>query len=184
MGPVPPGRDAEEYDRIRRRVLWMLPTGLYVLGSRAGPERNLMTTSWVVQVALEPKLLAVSVEGDAVTHGLVDRGRVFALSILPRSERTLVRRFAKPVEDQEVDEKSGRGTMGGSEVRAAITGAPILEVAAAWIDCEVRHSLSLGSHTLFIGEVVDCGTGPGREPSELGKAEVLRMEDTRMSYGG
>ena len=35
---VPEGRDPEEYDRMRRRVLWSLPTGLFVVGSRAGAE--------------------------------------------------------------------------------------------------------------------------------------------------
>jgi flavin reductase (DIM6/NTAB) family NADH-FMN oxidoreductase RutF len=49
----------------------------------------------------------------------------------------------------------------------------------AWLDCEVRHSLEVGSHTLFVGEVVDAGFAEGGED-----ASVLRMEDTRMSYGG
>ena len=38
----------------------------------------------------------------------------------------------------------------------------------------------LGSHSLFVGEVVDAAFGPGG----AGEAEVLRVEDTRMSYGG
>ena len=34
-GPVPPfpeGADPDEYDRLRRRVLWTMPSGLYVIG--------------------------------------------------------------------------------------------------------------------------------------------------------
>jgi flavin reductase (DIM6/NTAB) family NADH-FMN oxidoreductase RutF len=50
-------------------------------------------------------------------------------------------------------------------------------VAAAWVECEVRQQLPCGSHTVFVGEVIDCGG----EPDGL---EVLRMEDTRMNYGG
>jgi hypothetical protein len=42
----------------------------------------------------------------------------------------------------------------------------------------LRHDLACGSHTLFVGEVVGCGGDPADE------LEVLRMEDTRMSYGG
>ncbi len=56
---------------------------------------------------------------------------------------------------------------------------PIPELAIAWVDCEVRHDLNCGSHTLFVGEVVDAGFAEGGED-----APVLRMEDTRMSYGG
>jgi flavin reductase (DIM6/NTAB) family NADH-FMN oxidoreductase RutF len=164
----------------------MLPTGLYVLGTRAGARRNLMTVSWVTQVALEPKLLGVGVERAAVTHELLSEGGVYALSILPRTERALVRRFAKPVEDQSVDDETGAGTMEGVPVRAELTGAPILVVAAAWVDCEVRHTLALGSHSWFVAEVVDCGTAEGGADSGpgAGAVEILRMEDTRMSYGG
>jgi len=163
----------------------MLPTGLYVLGTRSGGERNLMTISWVTQVATEPKLVGVGVESGALTRRLIEEGGVFALSILPRSERSSVRRFAKPVADQEVTE-SGEGTMAGARVRAQSTGAPILEASAAWIDCELRHALPLGSHTWFVGEVVDCGSGAagGASMRGDGEVEVLRMEDTRMNYGG
>lgn len=199
VGPVPPGEDPDTYDRRRRRVLWLLPTGLYVVGSRAGDKRNLMTVSWVTQVALTPKLVGMAVEATALTHELISEGGVFALSILPRDQRELVRRFAKPVGDVSVDD-NGSGTMQGAAVRAATTGAPILEMAVAWLDCEVRHRLALGSHTWFAGEVVDCdfapagppapvempGADPGDVPATPGAKtmEVLRMEDTRMNYGG
>ena len=176
VGPVPAGRDPDSYDRLRRRVLWSLPLGLYVLGSAAGGRRNLMTVSWVTQVAQDPKLVGVGVQCDARTHELIAAGGVFALSLLPRSERAVVRRFVKPVEDADVDvDDAGSGTMNGEAVHAALTGAPILDVALAWLDCAVRHRLPLGSHTWFVGEVVDAGGEEG---------EVLRMEDTRMSYGG
>jgi len=181
VGPVPPGRDPDDYDRLRRRVLWSMPSGLYVVGSRAGPRRNLMTISWVTQVAMSPKLVGIGVESGAVTHELLETGGVFALSLLPRSQRTVVRRFAKPVTESSLDD-SGTGTMQGEAVHAATTGAPILDGALAWLDCEVRHVLALGSHGWFVGEVVDCGESPGDSPAP--DAGVLRMEDTRMNYGG
>jgi flavin reductase (DIM6/NTAB) family NADH-FMN oxidoreductase RutF len=50
IGPFPDGSDTdeqrEEYDKLRRRVLWTLPYGLYVVGSRAGDRRNFMTLNW------------------------------------------------------------------------------------------------------------------------------------------
>ena len=173
VGPFPPGAEPDAYDRLRRRILWTMPSGLYVLGSRAGGRRNLMTISWALQVASDPKLLAVSVEAAAVTRALVGDGRVFALSILKREDRAVVRKFAKPLDDD-----GDPATLGGYAVHPATTGAPILDMAAAWLDCEVRHELDLGSHTLFLGEIVDCGGDPSDG------LEVLRMEDTRMSYGG
>lgn len=46
IGPFPDGVDPVEYDKLRRRILWMMPSGLYVVGSRAGGRRNLMTLNW------------------------------------------------------------------------------------------------------------------------------------------
>jgi flavin reductase (DIM6/NTAB) family NADH-FMN oxidoreductase RutF len=184
-GPIPAGWEADAYDRVRRRVLWALPTGLYVLGSRAGHRRNLMTVSWVTQVAQRPKLVGVGVEQGARTHELIVDGAVFALSLLARRDRALVRQFVKPVHDIDVDDR-GVGTMNGVAVHGgAATGAPVLEVALAWLDCEVRHSLDLGSHTWFVGEVVSVGEAePASTTGDVAEAGILRMEDTRMNYGG
>jgi flavin reductase (DIM6/NTAB) family NADH-FMN oxidoreductase RutF len=184
VGPVPAGRVADDYDRLRRRVLWSMPSGLYVVGTRSATGRNLMTISWASQVAMSPKLVGIGVESGARTHELLEEGGVFALNLLPRSQRTLVRRFAKPVTEALVDDDTGVGTMQGAPVHSATTGAPILDVALSWLDCEVRHVLALGSHSWFVGEVVDCGESPGDDAGPDGDAGVLRMEDTRMNYGG
>ena len=69
---------------MRRRVLWRLPMGLYLLGSRAGEQRNLMTLNWAMQVSVDPKHLAVSIERSAVTHRLVAEGRCFSLALVAR----------------------------------------------------------------------------------------------------
>jgi len=166
-------------ERRRRRVLWSLPTGLYVIGSRADRRWNLMTASWVTQVATEPTLIGVGVEATALTHELIAAGGIFAVSLLPRAERTLVRSFVKPASAVAVDPRTGRGTIQGAAVHAERTGAPVLDVAAAWLDCELRHTVALGSHSWFVGEVVDAAFGPAGEG-----LPILRMEDTRMHYGG
>lgn len=172
-GPFPAGVDPDEYDRFRRRILWSMPTGLFVLGSAHEGRRNLMTLNWGMQVATTPKVIAVSVETEAVTHALVRDGGVFSLNLISRADRAIVRKFVKPLVDE-----GDPSHLGGFAVRAHSTGAPVLEQAVAWLDCEVRGALEFTSHTVFAGEVVDCG---GEFSDET---EFLRMEDTRMSYGG
>jgi flavin reductase (DIM6/NTAB) family NADH-FMN oxidoreductase RutF len=177
IGPFPSGVDTpeaqEDYDKLRRRVLWSLPYGLYVVGSRHGDQRNLMTLNWATQVSFDPKLVGISVEKTAVTHGLISQGGSFTLCTVARDDRAIVRKFTKPVEQD-----PGAGTLNGFPFHDGRTGAPILDQAPAWLDCEVRQRVDCGGHTLFIGEVVDCGFQQAED------TEVLRMEDTRMSYGG
>src|SRR3954452_24548798 len=87
VGPFPEGSDPEEYDRLRRRVLWTMPSGLYIVGSRAGGRRNGMTLTFASQVSFDPKLLAISVENDAVTNELISAGGVFVLNLIDREDR-------------------------------------------------------------------------------------------------
>ena len=62
-------------------------------------------------------------------------------------------------------------------MRSASSGAPVFEEALAWMDCAVRHSLDLGTHTLFVGEVIDASINRD-------DARPASMADTRMKYGG
>ena len=107
----------DEYDRQRRRVLWSLPTGLYLIGSRHGDTVNLMTANLVVQVCLEPKLVAVAVEAGSVTADLIGRGNAFTVSLLARQDKDVVRRFVKPVHDVERDATGAVTALSGHEVR-------------------------------------------------------------------
>jgi flavin reductase (DIM6/NTAB) family NADH-FMN oxidoreductase RutF len=54
IGPFPAGvetdEQCDEYDRLRRRVLWTMPSGLYVVGSRDGERRNAMTLNWLTSI--------------------------------------------------------------------------------------------------------------------------------------
>jgi flavin reductase (DIM6/NTAB) family NADH-FMN oxidoreductase RutF len=166
----------DELDRHRRRVLWAMPTGLYLIGSREGDEINLMTANLVVQVCIEPKLVAVALERESVTLRLVRAGGAFTVSLLERSERDVVRRFVKPVVDVERSPDGAVLAMSGHPVTEVGPGRlPVLTSAAGFLACSLTRVEELGSHTLCIGEVADLGGEP---------SDVLRMEDTRMHYGG
>jgi flavin reductase (DIM6/NTAB) family NADH-FMN oxidoreductase RutF len=176
IGPYPSGVDTEdqrvEYDKLRRRVLWTFPSGLYVVGSRAGDRRNGMTANWITQVSFGPKLMGVSVEKTAFTHELIVEGGTFTINTIDREDRAIVRKFTKPVE------VLGNSMNGFAFHDGPITGAPVLDQAVAFVECAVRTPVDVGDHTLFIGEVVNAGFQQAEE------TEVLRMEDTRMNYGG
>jgi flavin reductase (DIM6/NTAB) family NADH-FMN oxidoreductase RutF len=176
IGPFPPGvagdEQQAEYDKLRRRVLWSLPSGLYVVGSAAHERKNLMTANWATQVSFDPKLFGIGVEKTAVTHELVHEGGSFSVCTIARDDRAIVRKFTKPVE------ADGASTLNGFAYHPGRTGVPILDQAAAWVECEVRNEVDCGGHTFFIGEVIDAGFQAAED------TPVLRMEDTRMSYGG
>lgn len=177
IGPYPAsvvGEDAEiDYDKMRRRLLWTMSSGLYVIGSRDGDRRNAMTANWCTQVSFEPKLIGVGIERTALTHELVAASGRFTVNLIARDDRAIVRKFTKPVA---VDLEAM--TLNGFVFREGVTGSPILEVAVSYLDCEVRQPVEVGGHTFFVGEVVDAGFQRAEDTA------MLRMEDTRMNYGG
>ena len=178
-GPYPSEVETDEqradYDKLRRRVLWKMPSGLYVIGSRGSEPgaKNLMTANWVTQLAFDPKLVGIGIERSALTHQLIETGECFSVCFVDREDRAIVRKFTKPVA---VDVAAH--TLNGFEYVERTTGAPILAQSVAFLDCELRERVPTGGHTLFIGEIVDCGFLRDED------TPVLRMEDTRMNYGG
>jgi flavin reductase (DIM6/NTAB) family NADH-FMN oxidoreductase RutF len=155
---------------LLNRVTWKIPNALVLIGSRAGDERNAMTASWVTQLSMEPVLIGVGIDNEAVTHRLVRDGGSFTVNLWDSADTRVFVKFSKPATDD-------GSTLNGRAVRAATTGAPVFEEAVAWMDCEVRHQLDLGTHTLFVGEVVDAAI---RDDD----ARSAAMADTRMKYGG
>lgn len=157
-------------DELINRVTWKIPNALALVGSTAGQERNAMTTSWITQVAMEPVLIAIGVDSSSVTHRLISAGGCFSVNLWDAEDTRVFVKFSKPATDD-------GASLNGRAVRAATTGAPIFEEAVAWLDCEVRHTLALGSHTLFVGELVDAAINDDEKVT-------ASMRDTRMKYGG
>ena len=157
-------------DELVNRLTWKIPNALALIGSRAGEERNGMTASWISQLSMEPVLIGVSVENTAVTHRLITDGGSFTVNLWDAEQTRVFVKFSKPAAYAD-------GTLNGRPVREATTGAPVFTEAIAWLDCEVRHAFDMGTHTLFVGELVDGGINDD-EP------RAAAMSDTRMKYGG
>lgn len=159
-------------DELLNRVTWKIPNALALIGSRSGDEWNGMTASWITQVSMEPVLVAVGVDNTAVTHRLITAGGSFTVNLWSSDDTKVFVKFSKPATFD-----ADAMTLNGRSVRAGHTGAPVFTEAVAWLDCLVRGAHDLGTHTLFVGEVVDAGINDDER-------RAAAMSDTRMKYGG
>ncbi|MCJ7725211.1 MAG: flavin reductase family protein [Acidimicrobiia bacterium] len=158
-------------DEIVNKVLWKIPNVLCLIGSRDGDRWNAMTTSWVTQVAMEPVLIGVGVDKKALTHELIAGGGSFTVNLWSKEDTRTFVKFSKPAVKEGMN-------LNGRPVRSGVTGAPVFEEAVAFLDCTLWKSVDCGTHTLMLGEVVDCGFQADPETA------IAMMEDTRMKYGG
>jgi len=163
---------ADVDDELLNRVTWKIPNALALIGSRAGDTWNGMTTSWITQLSMEPVLIGVGVDNTAVTHRLISDGGAFTVNLWSAEDTRVFVKFSKPATFD-----AAAMTLNDRPVRTEVTGAPVFVDAVAWMDCAVRATHVLGTHTLFVGEVVAAGIGDdGARPAS--------MSDTRMKYGG
>lgn len=157
-------------NELVNRVTWKIPNALVLVGSASGEEWNAMTTSWVMQLSMEPVLIGVGVDNKAVTHRLISEGGSFSVNLWSSDDTRPFVKFSKPAQRED-------DALNGREVFLAATGAPIFREAIAWADCKVRRDIDFGTHTLFVGEVVDAGIHDDEQ-------RAAAISDTRMKYGG
>lgn len=145
-------------------LLHRLSLGVYVVGAAHGRRRDAFTAAWLTQVSFDPLLVALSVNPTHATYPLLRDSGAFAVSVLERGQLELARHFGT---------RSGRDEdkLAGVRWRPARGGAPILEEAMAWLECEVTDIHRAGDHQLAVARVVGGAvTRPDAVP--------LRYEET------
>ena len=163
--------DGRLSDELINQVTWKIPNALALVGSRSGDEWNAMTTSWITQVSMEPVLVGIGVDNSSITHRLISEGGAFSINLWSAADTRTFVKFSKPARRE-------GNSLNGRPVREGTTGVPIFTEAVAWMELTVHSSTDFGTHTLFVGEIVDAGLDADYEGS------VASMRDTRMKYGG
>ena len=138
----------------RRAVSWFV-TGVAVMTSLSAEGLpHGMTANAVSSVSLDPLLVLVCVDREAGMARVVQEGRVFGLSFLAADQQ--------PLSDHFASDERGFGLEEFAEVptHAGPTGAPLLDGAAAWLDCEVHDVFPGGDHLLVLGHVLHTAVAP------------------------
>jgi 3-hydroxy-9,10-secoandrosta-1,3,5(10)-triene-9,17-dione monooxygenase reductase component len=129
-----------------RTVLGRLPTGVVIV-TGGDPEHpsGLVVGSFMSQ-SLDPPLVAVSPAKTSTSWPALQDGGFFCANVLHGDQTELARAFAR----------SGTDKFAGVPWRPApVTGAPVLEGVAAWIDCKIERTIEAGDHWLVLGEVLE-----------------------------
>jgi flavin reductase (DIM6/NTAB) family NADH-FMN oxidoreductase RutF/rubredoxin len=133
--------------------------GMYVISSKRGEKLNGQIANTVFQITSDPPTLAVSINKQNLTHEYIKESKIFVASILSKeAPMTLIGHFGF---------KSGRELekFKDKKYKIGITGAPILlENTVGYLECEIQSSTDVGTHTIFIGKIVDCEVLSEAEP--------------------
>ncbi len=139
------------------KAMRLITSGVYVVTTRLDSRANGLTVAWLSRASFSPPLISVSIGKTRFTHDLVKKSRVLAVNVLAEGQEDIARHFGFR-SGREVDK------FAGLETRTAITGSPILQGIAAYLDCRVVGEIEAGDHTIFVAEVVEGGTEDGLKP--------------------
>ena len=154
----------------KKIALRKIPHGVYIVGVKQGAQLNAFTATWLTQVSFTPPLVALGIKKDSHSFEMIKQGGVFTVNLLGKDQKPIAEHFVKPA--TVVGEK-----LSTVRHRPGKTGAPILEEALAYVECEVREIANeQGDHAIVIGEVVEAGVQKD-EPA-------LTLMDTGWHYGG
>lgn len=149
---------------------WKIPSPLGIIGSGAGDDYNGMTASWITQINMDPLLLAVGIDNKSVTHDLMTRSDYFTVNLFSKSYTKVFVKFSKPALYTD-------GFLNKEPVSLTGNNVPIFDNAIVWFELKKQKVENFGTHSLYVGQVIDCKT---LETDE----QVAYMGDTRMKYGG
>ena len=132
------------------RVFRDLSYGLYIVTSKDGEKINGQIVNTVIQVTSDPPRVAVIINKKNLTHEFIIRSKVFAAMVL---DENVSMGFLGPF-----GFRSGRDVNKFEKASFKIgnTGAPIVtENALSMIEAEVIDKVDIGTHTIFVGNVVN-----------------------------
>ncbi len=131
-----------------RRALGQYPTGVTVIATveADGTPRGFTANSFT-SVSLDPPLLLVCVAKTAASLEVFCQAPSFSVNVLAEGQRDISTLFAtqRPDKFQVTRWRPGR------------LGAPLLDRALAWFDCERHDLVDAGDHVVLFGHVKDFG---------------------------
>jgi len=141
------------------KALYKLGYGLYIVCSRKGDKLNGQIANTVFQITSEPPTIAVSINKSNLTHEFIEQSKVFAASILAQdTPLAFIGHFGF---------KSGRDIdkLKGINYKLGETKAPVVtDHALAYLEAKVNKEVDVGTHTIFIGELVGADVISEGEP--------------------
>jgi flavin reductase (DIM6/NTAB) family NADH-FMN oxidoreductase RutF len=128
-------------------VLYPVPA---VLVSCGIDRPNIITLAWVGTVCSDPPAVGIGVRPERFSHSLIESTGEFVVN-LPRADQLGVVDYCGQVSGRQVD-KWAKCRLSPAPAHKIRT--PLIAECPVALECQVTHRLALGSHDLFVGQVV------------------------------
>ncbi len=159
-------------------MLFPVPVVMITSADKSG-RPNICTVAWTGTVCSDPPMLSISLRGERYSHGLITASREFVVNV-PSMKEMRATDYCGVVSGRDVDkfEKTGLTPAPSSAIKT-----PLILECPLNLECRLRKTLELGSHTLFIAEVVAVQVNAGLITSS-GRLALEKAGLAAYAHGG
>ena len=142
-----------------KNVLRKISYGMYVVSSMSHAKFNAYIGNTVFQITSDPMQIEICVSKDNLTHEYIKTSGLFSVSVLEKdSPMSFIGNFGF---------YSGRDKDKFKNIKYKLgkTGVPVvIEYALGYFECKVVGSMDAGTHSAFIGEIIEAETLKDGDP--------------------
>ncbi len=153
--PEPGESESDEKTSLGAKTV-IIPTPVWVIGSYDKEGKpNVMTSSWVGICCSKPASVMTCLREATYTFGNIMERKAFTVNI-PSESFVHQASYVGRVSGRDVDKFMKTGL---TPVKSTLVDAPYIKEFSMVIECKLTKTVELGSHTMFIGEIMDVKAG-------------------------
>lgn len=131
-------------------ILAPLPSALVSCGTKDG-KSNIITIAWMGVVNSIPPMISISIRPAPLSHGIIRETEEFVANI-PTADMAEIADGCGMVSGRDVDKFAHYGL---TPEKGTLEYAPYIAECPLNLECRVKQVINLGSHDLFLAEVVN-----------------------------
>lgn len=159
-------------------MLYPVPAVMVSCGDAEG-RQNIITIAWTGTICSDPAMVSISVRPERYSYSIIEKTGEFVINLTTK-ELTYATDWCGVKSGRDVDKFAAMGLtpMKGH----ALSYAPVIEESPVNIECRVTEKKKLGSHDMFLAEVVDVMVSE-KYMSETGKFDLNETGLVAYSHG-
>lgn len=143
----------EQFMNLKPGTLLSPVPAVMVSCARPGERPNIVTVAWVGTVNSDPPMCSVSVRPSRYSHGIIRDTGEFIVNLCGE-DNVKATDFCGVKSGRDVDKFAACGL---TPVKVEGFSAPAVGECPLYLACRVTDALELGSHTMFLGEIMRVG---------------------------
>ncbi len=142
---------------------------------------NVMTAAWTGTVCSDPVMLSVSIRSTRYSHDIIDRTGEFVVCLTNRNIAK-VTDYVGVRSGRDIDKFALEGELRLTKENARFVRAPLIKESPVCMECKVRHVLHLGSHDMYVAEVLSTDIDD-QYLDENGRLDLAKADLIAYSHG-